>query len=116
MPTFGRRVFLAGLLPVTLLAIVLPSRADAGWNGWATAEGGPIAFRWRSVTNPYAGEHKEIQFRNSSSAQVSFTWTALSDNAKYADKFGIVLGASEISQIQTFQLQGDISSVAVKTR
>jgi hypothetical protein len=115
MLTFGRRAFLAGLLPVTLLAFVLPCRADDGWSSWATAEGGPVAYRWRSVFNSYSGEHKEIQFRNSGSAQVSFTWTASSDNAKYADTFGMVLGASETSQIKTFQLKGDVTSVAVKT-
>jgi hypothetical protein len=69
-------------------------------------------LRWRSVFNGCAEEHKEIQFRNRSNDTVSFNWTAWSDNGKGSDGSSIALQPNDISDMHSFQLKGDITSVS----
>lgn len=102
-----------------LLLLILPStasRAADTWSGWTSTAPANAEYRWRSVFNPYGGEHKEIQFRNRSNETLAFNWSAWSDNGKGSDGSSIALQPNGISDTHSFQLKGDITSVSTTQR
>jgi hypothetical protein len=111
-----RRSFLWLVFSLAFVITATMAVASDTWSGWTSTAPANAEYRWRSVFNPYGGEHKEIQFRNRSNDTLAFNWIAWSDNGKGSDGSSIALQPNSISDTHSFQLNGDITSVSTTQR
>lgn len=107
-----RRSFVWLSFSLLLAAPAKTAIASDAWSGWISTAPANAEYRWRSVFNGYAGENKEIQFRNRSNETLAFRWTAWSESGKGTDGSSIALQSNGISETHSFRLKGDITSVS----